>query len=457
MMQLLNKIAKYAEQQGSQIALDFDGKQLTYAQLQAEINRARQPISKLESNNIVALTMQQPLLLIVNYLAVLSEGNIPCVCDFRWTNKQRKEILAHYQIPYVMDDKLTVITTGYSQQDTYDNTELQLLHIGFTSGTTGLPKAYYRDEPSWINSYVENEKLLTTTISTILAPGPLSHSLSLYACIYALYSGRTFIGQQTFSAALFIDQITAVQQQVALFLVPTMLIACLTGHQQLNGQHFIFSSGDKLAPHIREKVSLMFPKAIVVEFFGTSEASFISYNYNNQAPTNSVGKLFDNVFVRFDNQDHNQIGTLNINSNMVFSGYVDQGFRQDEWIRTGDFASMDDAGYLYLHGREHDRLIIGGRNVYPSEVEEAIKGTGWFDEVLVIGQAHPKFGEIAILLYKAPTSIDYIDLKCYLSQQIPRYQIPSKLIRVEQFEYTVSGKIARHKMKQWYRESGDKG
>lgn len=79
MMQLLNKIAKYAEQQGSQIALDFDGKQLTYAQLQAEINRARQPISKLESNNIVALTMQQPLLLIVNYLAVLSEGNIPCV------------------------------------------------------------------------------------------------------------------------------------------------------------------------------------------------------------------------------------------------------------------------------------------------------------------------------------------------------------------------------------------
>ena len=37
-----------------------------------------------------------------------------------------------------------------------------LLHIGFTSGTTGLPKAYYRNEPSWIGSYAENENSYIT-------------------------------------------------------------------------------------------------------------------------------------------------------------------------------------------------------------------------------------------------------------------------------------------------------
>lgn len=452
-MQLLRKITEYAKKRGTQIALKFGDDALTYAQLQREIDRTRQQISMLGTNNIVALMIQQPLTLIVNYLAILSEDNIPCICDYRWSNKQINQIYSYYNIPYVIDDHLTVVKTGYQQQDTYDNSQLRLLHIGFTSGTTGLPKAYYRNESSWIYSYVENEKLLTEPITTILAPGPLSHSLSLYACIYALYSGRTFIGQQTFNATLLLEEIASLQQQVALFLVPTMLTSCITVNQQLHYRHILFSSGDKLSQNTREKVKLMFPKSIVVEFFGTSEASFISYNYDNQAPINSVGKLFDNVFIEFSDKDSDNIGMLNVNSNMMFSGYVDQGIRQNNWIRTGDFASMDEAGYLYLHGREHDRLIIGGRNVYPSEVEEVIKATGWFEEVLVMGQPHSKFGEVAILLYKAQTTIDYIDLKRYLSQQIARYQIPSKLIRVEQFEYTASGKVARHKMKQWYRGS----
>ena len=71
-----------------------------------------------------------------------------------------------------------------------------VIHIGFTSGTTGLPKAFYRNEHSWIVSFKENEKLLQHCEETIVAPGPLSHSLSLYACIYALSTGKTFIGQK---------------------------------------------------------------------------------------------------------------------------------------------------------------------------------------------------------------------------------------------------------------------
>ncbi len=83
-----------------------------------------------------------------------------------------------------------------------DSTQLQhypnLLHIGFTSGTTGLPKAYYRDEDSWLASFEVNEMLMLKNENAIAAPGPLSHSLTLYALLFALSSGRTFIGQTTF-------------------------------------------------------------------------------------------------------------------------------------------------------------------------------------------------------------------------------------------------------------------
>ena len=66
-------------------------------------------------------------------------------------------------------------------------------------------------------------------------------------------------------------------------------------------------------------------------------------------------------------------------------GYVPQRINSNEWITIGDYASIDKDNYLYLHGREHDRLIIGGENVYPIEIERAMALNEAVDEVLVIG------------------------------------------------------------------------
>ena len=68
-------------------------------------------------------------------------------------------------------------------------------------------------------------------------------------------------------------------------------------------------------------------------------------------------------------------------------------------IETGDFASCDAHAHLFLHGRKHDRMIIGGRNVYPFEIEQHAKSINLFKEVVVISEKHSKFGEIAVLLY----------------------------------------------------------
>ncbi|MEJ7420226.1 acyl-CoA synthetase, partial [Staphylococcus warneri] len=79
-----------------------------------------------------------------------------------------------------------------------------------------------------------------------------------------------------------------------------------------------------------------------------------------------------------------------------FSGYIGDPLSNGYWIEIGDFASLDSEGYLYLHGRQHDRMIIGGRNVYPSEIEYFAQNFKEFNEVLVISEPHSKFGEIAV-------------------------------------------------------------
>ena len=57
---------------------------------------------------------------------------------------------------------------------------------------------------------------------------------------------------------------------------------------------------------------------------------------------------------------------------MIFSGYVNQSVVLQTWIKTGDYAYIKD-NQLYLVSRQNERLIIGGKNVYPQIIEQMIK------------------------------------------------------------------------------------
>ncbi|RIN30492.1 acyl-CoA synthetase [Staphylococcus succinus] len=454
MLELLNKIRQHARVHATQCALKFEHAAVSYQTLEQNVQQCAQALYEIPRQSYVALIIEDPLQTITYYLALLEKDCIPCLLDYRWSQQQIDTLISYYGMPFIIDSNNKVIKM-MRQDSKLTKQDATLLHIGFTSGTTGLPKAYYRNEPSWIYSFEQNDKLFDTAVNVIVAPGPLSHSLSLYACIYALYSGRTFIGQTRFDATNLLHSTQLLKcKHAAMFLVPTMLEAYTAHRTVIYQRHYIFTTGDKLQYKVRNRVEQLLPNAILIEFFGTSEASFISYNYHNKAPLYSVGMPFENVNIQLINRDEKGVGLLNIQSNMAFSGYVGEEDSEKEWIETGDFASLDKQGYLFLHGRKYDRMIIGGSNVYPTEVERVAQSYEYFDEVLVIGVPHAKFGEISVLLYTGDIKISYRACKTFLSKHLARYQIPSKLIKVDKMEYTQSGKIARKHMKQRYLEGG---
>ena len=92
------------------------------------------------------------------------------VLDNKWSRDTIDKLIENYHIEYIT----TAVgkfkrTTSFGTFDKYISEQLKvddLLHIGYTSGTTGLPKAYYRNEHSWIASYVENENLYITMKSS---------------------------------------------------------------------------------------------------------------------------------------------------------------------------------------------------------------------------------------------------------------------------------------------------
>lgn len=447
-MEILEKVENQARTQPHHIALTFNAQHMTYAELENDMKIKSTLFWSIPKHSFVGLVIQNPQTTISLYLALLKRDCVPCVFDYRWTKEQINNLVEKYGIPYLMYEDHHLIHTK-ANNDKLDFNE-DLLHIGFTSGTTRIPKAYYRGEKSWVKSFIENEQLFERAIGTIIAPGPLSHSLSLYACIYALYTGRAFIGQQYFDAENIMKNIQGRLDNIACFLVPTMIQACLSTQICIKGNHYILSTGDKLTLYHRQRVNTFFPNSDLIEFFGTSEASFISYNFNNSAPSESVGKLFQSVKMNVDQPDELGIGVLKIQSELAFSGYVEEGICYYTWIETGDFAFYDNNGYLYLRGRKHDRMIIGGRNVYPSEIENSAQQLHIFDEVIVINETHSKFGEIAVLLYTGDEEVTYKYFKSLMMQRLARYQIPSKIFKVKRMLYTQSGKIARSHMKQYY-------
>ena len=110
--------------------------------------------------------------------------------DDRWSEVTIHQLIETYHIDYLVDEQHRLIkTTSSETYPTYLNEQSQvhqLLHIGFTSGTTGLPKAYYRNEPSWLASYKENEKLLRHKENILVAPDHL-HIHCLYTLVFMRY------------------------------------------------------------------------------------------------------------------------------------------------------------------------------------------------------------------------------------------------------------------------------
>lgn len=454
MLEILKRFEYYAQVQPQSIALQIDDERLSYETLYQNICDYTVTLPMFQSGCRGGLLSDSPITNMTNYFIVLMMGGLPCFIDVKWTQATIDELIETYHIEYIATSIANFEpTVSYGTYDQYINEQSKvehILHIGFTSGTTGLPKAYYRNELSWIASFKENEALLLNQEKILVAPGPLAHLLSLYTCIYALYSGRTFIGQRQFNAYRLIPILRQQYSNIALFLVPTMLHQLLTTESKLTCITSILCSGSKISEPLFKAVTQQYEHANIIEFFGTSEASFITYNFNQTAPTHSVGQVFPNVSIQLEEQDERHIGLLKVQSNMTYSGYVNAGVVQPQsWIETGDYAYVKDK-YLYLVSRQSDRLIIGGKNIYPSVIEQQVKLLDGIEEAVVIGEPHRQFGEIAVLIYLGDRALTYAMLKRYLQQTLSRYEIPSKIVKVSKLPFTNSGKVARRKVQALY-------
>ncbi|MBD1910802.1 MULTISPECIES: AMP-binding protein [unclassified Leptolyngbya] len=332
-------------------------------------------------------------------------------------------------------------------------------YIGFTSGTTGHPKGILRSHASWLNSFAASRiEFDIGPTDQVLVPGSLVHSLSLYTAIEALNMGASLhiLPHFTPKAILLSLNQPSITRLVA---VPTVLKTVANTAQSLSFSHLktVIAGGSKLSPALRDQLATVFPQADILEYYGASELSFVSIaSSRERIPSESVGRAFHGVTLSVQRDDGSgmakvgEIGWIGIRSNMLCSGYLEPqpstGFRIEQgWATVGDRGYLDENGFLYLVGREHDMLISNGINVYPSEIEAVLLQLPEIENAVILGIPDDCRGDLicAIITWNGPKHLTRNTLIHHIRTQIGQAKCPRRFFAVKTLPTTTSGKPLR--------------
>lgn len=450
-----------ARAQPDKIALICGDQALTYGELAARVARVAARIDQLAARR-VAIARTNDAAVIELFLGVTLAGAVAMMCEPLWPTGVMQRMRAAHEPHLVFDDGNAADYTAWRDAGDATRTilnrsapEMPFL-MGFTSGTTGTPKAFIRSHASWTASFAASARELGTSAhTTALIPGPLSHGLSLYAAMETLNAGGTAVLMPAFDAARAV-QLISVHKINTIVAAPTVLdlIAAAGSGTTVTK---IITAGAKLTAHLRQELTAVFPKADVIEYYGASELSFVTVaKTGDKCPPTSVGRAFAGVeiAVRRDDgttADVDEVGTVWVKSAMLSSGYVGPvdgaGFRtQSGWATVGDRGSLDARSFLTLAGREGDMIITGGFNVYPSEVEAALASLPGVREVAVVGQSDERWGQVVTAVIVGDNSLTTAALKAGAGEHLAPYKVPRRWYRAEGFDHTVSGKIDRAKL-----------
>ena len=314
--------------------------------------------------------------------------------------------------------------------------------IGFTSGSTGAPRAWRRCHRSWSAFFQPSRAAFDLDAdSRVLAPGSLATTLTLFPVVLALDSGAEAWLLPHFEA----DACRAAAADAThLFAVPTMLHR-LVGGRPLRRLRQVISAGAKLDPGLRARLADTFPDARVVEYYGASELGFVSIA-GPDAPPHSVGRPFPGVDVSVSPKHEIRIRSAGVIDQLIGGG-EDSDFRidPDGWATVGDTGRIDANGFLHIDGRAGEMILSGGVNVYPAEVEAALLSIDGIAGAAVFGLPDPEWGTAvcAALLLDGDVLPDRAAIRDACAAVLLRAKCPRRLFRLDSMPLTVSGKIAR--------------
>ncbi len=321
--------------------------------------------------------------------------------------------------------------------------------IAYTSGTTGRPKGAVLSHGNLrAGAAALVEAWGWTPADRLVHALPMFHMHGLGAAINgSLSAGSSMVVLPRFDPAAVVHAASAYDATM-FFGVPTMYARLRdTGNlAALRALRLLVSGSAPLDPVLFHAIAAQAGQP-PIERYGMSETVMLTSNpLRGERRAGSVGVPLPGVEVRLG-----EGGAVEVTGPNVFAGYWErpdanaEAFTADGWFQTGDIGALDDDGYLRLVGRASDLIITGGYNVYPREVEDAVREHPDVDDVAVVGVPDETWGE-TVVAYVVPRG-DVADLAAALAAHVePRlapYKRPRRWTLVDDLPRNALGKVRR--------------
>jgi fatty-acyl-CoA synthase len=137
---------------------------------------------------------------------------------------------------------------------------------------------------------------------------------------------------------------------------------------------------------------------------------------------------------------------------MLFAGYSGGGSKEaiDGLMSSGDVGRFDEAGRLFVQGRDDEMIVSGGENVFPKEVEDTLSRYPGVADAAAIGVDDEKFGQRlrAFVVLDDGAEVTEDDLKQHVRDNLARYKVPREIVFLDELPRNPTGKVLKRELRE---------
>jgi acyl-CoA synthetase (AMP-forming)/AMP-acid ligase II len=332
--------------------------------------------------------------------------------------------------------------------------------ILLTSGTTGSPKGANQSGGSAGIGTLKAilDRTPWRAEETIVIVAPMFHAWGFSQLIFAASMACTVVTRRKFDPEATLDLVDR-HQATGLAVVPVMFDRIMDLPGEIRNRYsgrslrFAAASGSRMRPDVVTAFMDQFGD-VIYNNYNATEAGMIATATpaDLRAAPDTAGRPAGGTEIRILDPEFNElpageVGGIYVHNDTQFDGYT-SGTTKDfhaGFMSSGDVGYLDEAGRLFVVGRDDEMIVSGGENVYPIEVEKTLAAHNEVAEAAVIGVDDEQYGQrLAAFVVLEPGSSATVDtLKQHVRDNLANYKVPREISVLDELPRGSTGKILR--------------
>ena len=334
--------------------------------------------------------------------------------------------------------------------------------ILLTSGTTGTPKGA---KPASSGGASELQALLDRVPwraeeATVIA-APMFHAWGYSQLLFSALMACTIVTRRKFDPEATLQLIDR-HHATGLVVVPVMFDRIMELPDDVRNRYsgrslrFATASGSRMRPDVVIKFMDQFGDVIYNNYNATEAGMIATATPEDlRAVPDTAGKPVYGTEIRILDEDFNElpigeVGQIFVRSGTLFDGYTSGATKNfhDGFMASGDVGYLDEAGRMFVVGRDDEMIVSGGENVYPIEVEKMLVSHPEVAEATVIGVDDEQYGQrlAAFVVLEKGAGATPDALKQHVRDNLANYKVPRDISVLDELPRGSTGKILRKEL-----------